>query len=424
MKNIQDFSKLVSDCFAIKYAGETENNYVFKLKGNLNGEFTDIESIIDKNEFNQILIDGKSYTKNINSIYRTGYFECLVKNDRSSYLNSYIKKEVVRDDYKFEIGNPSTQLLISTLFNLSKGIGYSARNSFFENYEKNAKYFNEERERYDTIEQIKYLADKLISVKVECSNCSYAMLKRLAKSYLYELNSSFGEAFTTVEVSVYDLFRSNQHYGPVRKQYDEISAPEKIYDDAILNYYQRAISTNNIEFQFLSFYQIIEYFYDIYFIDVMSSELLVKHSETPLDINDDKCRSEIIGDVVKKYNKQNEKESLKSVLKANIRSKEDFKNRINTVDDNLFNYLKNPWPGFLNFDSLDYNLLSIEEIISNLSVRIYRIRNEVTHRKSKKTKYIPQEHERHLLYETRLIQIIVELIIENNGKEYVSQQSV
>lgn len=424
MKSIQDFIKLVRDCFDINYARETENHYIFKIKGNLNGEFTDVESTVDKKEFNQILIDEKSYKKNVNSIHRVGYFECLVKNDRISYLNGYFNKEVSRDDYKFKIGSPSTQLLLSTLFNLSNGNGYSARNTFFENYEKNAKYFNEELDRYDTIEQIKSLADKLISVKVECSNCSYETLRKLAKSYLYELNSSFGEAFTTVEVSVYDLFRSNQHYGPIRKKYDEISAPEKIYDDAILSYYQRAISTNNIEFQFLSFYQIIEYFYDIYFIDEMSSKLLAKHSKTPLDINDNEFRSKIISDVVKEYKRQNEKESFKGVLKANIRSKEDFRNRVNTVDDSLFNYLKEQWPGFLDLGSINYDLLSIEEFISKLSMRIYRIRNEVTHKKSQKTKYIPQQHERYLLHETRLIQIIVELIIENNGKEYVSQQAL
>lgn len=419
MENIQDFIKIVNDCFAINYDGETENHYVFKLKGDLNGEFTDLKSTIDKSEFSQLIIDKKSFTRNVNSIYKAGYFECLVKNDRKSYMTKGFAKEVIRNGCKFEIGFPSIQLFTNTLFDLSKGMGYLARNIFFKNHKKNAEYFNEKRDRYDTLEQIKHLADDLLSVKVECFNLDFDALKKLANSFLYELNSSFGEAFTTVEVSVYDLFRSNQHYGPIRKKYDEISAPAKIYDEEVLSYYQRAISTNNIEFQFLSFYQIIEYFFDKYFGDAMSLELLKQHNKTPLHISDDKCRLEIIEIIIMKYKKQNERESLKSVLKANICSKEDFKNRVNAVDDTLLDNLKNPWPGFIDFVSFDYDSLSLEGIVSALSNRIYRIRNEVTHRKSKQTKYIPQKHERYLLSETRLIQIIVESIIENNGEEYV-----
>lgn len=311
---------------------------------------------------------------------------------------------------------------MNTLSDLSNGVGYSARNYFFKNFKKNGEYFNVDRDRYDTFEQIRYLTNNLRSVKVLSSYFDKETLKKLARSFLYEINSSYGEAFTTVEVSTFDLFRSNQHYGPIRKRYDEISAPVKVYDEEILSYYQRAISTNNIEFQFLSFYQILEYFYDKYFSDSMSLELLNKHNESPFEFDSDSSRLELIETIIMKYRRLNEKESLKSVLRENITSKADFKNELNAADNTLLKYWNNPWPGFLNFEPFDYDSLSLEEIVKLLSERIYAIRNEVTHRKSKRTKYLPQKHERYLLHETRLLQVIVELIIDSNGKEYVSQK--
>lgn len=59
MKDIEDFIKVVNDCFAIKFDGETETHYRFMIKGNINGEFKERISTIDKSVFDQMLIDRK-----------------------------------------------------------------------------------------------------------------------------------------------------------------------------------------------------------------------------------------------------------------------------------------------------------------------------------------------------------------------------
>ena len=258
MESIEDFAKILNDCFRLKFSGETESKYVFKIKANFHGQFKEYESYLPKDVFMDLFHDWEASTIGVNLIEREGYFECLVKNELNTSGRKDIETKINKKNITFEIGTPSTLLLCNALSSLSQGVGYSSENSFPDNYILNKEFFEKVEENRDTIEQIKYLTKNWRSVKVESSHYDKETLRRLVDSFLYEINSSFSEAFTTVGVSIYDLFRSNKHYGPIRKRYDELKAPSKIYDREVLGYYQRAIATNKVEFQYLSFYQILD----------------------------------------------------------------------------------------------------------------------------------------------------------------------
>ena len=172
-----------------------------------------------------------------------------------------------------------------------------------------------------------------------------------------------------------------------------------------LLYYNSTLEDAGIRIRFLSYYQVIEYYY------IRANNILLKKELDEIKTEDLKK----IRHAVKQYDKRSkENEAIKIVLSKAI-DVEAFKSWINEDQYRLENFTNNREEVFkdLNIDLTKTD----KEIISRLSKRIYSLRCSVVHSKAdiEEIKYIPNVNDIDLVNEMPLIAYIAQRVIESWG---------
>lgn len=196
----------------------------------------------------------------------------------------------------------------------------------------------------------------------------------------------------------------------------EINYPKKIFNEKLIYYYQQALSTDNPVLKYLSYYQILEYFFDIVAKaneikevrdNITHPDFLNKNDESIVDLID-----------LIKTTKREDKKSLLLVLEEYLKETKLKKDLIN-YNSSYYDYLKTCGVKFANAKNLreegKNNVISKQSI----SERIIKVRNALTHSKQGKNEvYIPfTKHEEELRKELPLIRFVAEQIIINSSEE-------
>jgi len=173
----------------------------------------------------------------------------------------------------------------------------------------------------------------------------------------------------------------------------KLKFPENRYNKELMYYYISAIQITEPEWVYLSYYHIIEYFFDSIY------EREIK----------DLCKNQNIKELIKLIRKyKEEEEKLKLVLENFI----EFKN---LQDYFLKSYNKKSWEYYFR-EKVDFvnkdTILDKNNFIKTLAKRIYYTRNAIVHSKeSFPSRYNPFKDSEALAREIPLIQSIAELII-------------
>lgn len=91
---------------------------------------------------------------------------------------------------------------------------------------------------------------------------------------------------------------------------------------------------------------------------------------------------------------------------------EDLVNKLNDFDENLIEYYKSNKVQFSNGEEVNFTQQDDDQIISNLSKRIYSTRNAVVHSKAgEKSRYTPFKDDKQIVKEVPLLRFISENLI-------------
>ena len=220
---------------------------------------------------------------------------------------------------------------------------------------------------------------------------------------------------------IYDMFFIKR---VIHSRLDEMpidTPPLRKYNADVVDYYKQALASNDPYIKYISFYHVMEYFYDEVFRRKMIADLKGKITHPDFSYKDEDKIYEMAMFVKNRWRMNdetgqgNELESLKYVLGEYI-SIDDLKSRICEIDSNALIYYQNNKVPFCNSPIINWS--DSQKTFSELAKRIYSTRNSLVHSKSSKNKerYRPYQDEKKLQLEIPLVQAVAEAIIINSSE--------
>lgn len=359
-------------------------------------------------------------------LYSDNYYEVAVNYDcpltRKGEESTTI--DDVHNGIQYELSLVSLEYSIYLLMKLNEE--YKQRNIerlYLPRFRRTLNFF-----RYMDIDEEEITLEKVlpriideVSLKIR-SNDSYSQsnFKKLMTSFSF--NFMYLSNISLIEYKdIGEIFRLNTS---VRTRFDinQINNPplrEYIVD--VIDYYKLALSSNDSYIKYISFYHIMEYYYDEIFKKKLVKDLKSKITHPNFSYKDDDKVYDIALFIKNriKINVQDgqgkELKSLNFVLKEFI-DIEELKKRIDELDNNAILYYKTEKVPFCNAPIIPWN--DMQGVYTKLSQRIYYTRNSLIHSKSGKNskRYHPYKNENQLQKEIPLVMAVAELIIINSSK--------
>ena len=408
--NIELFNKIMKDVFDTKIEKEDDEYIYYQTLGG-------VTTKLNKVEFENIIENLKGYSYENNQITNEIEYESLVKYESYNQFIGKLNKRCsgLKDVVEYKLGNASLYLILNVLEDAYNVSGRSLHNMFFKNFKHYSDFRNEIDESVSVIKFLKYLTKEFQSITVKFKTPQLISFKlKCAELYLFQLAYDNDYVISLLDNDLNFLFRNRKHFGSPRKKITELNRPTKNHEITVIKLYKRALFINTIEYQYLSFYQILEYFYDRILIEKGTDGMkdLIKQ-----DVLSHEDIYALMVEIHDDHKKSNEEELLNKVLIKYLEdddsNNEVIKKEIERFDKSLIEYYKTHIPSFSNGSKIDFNESDFEKIMKRLSKRIYSIRNSIVHRKSGKNKFDPLLNSKELIPETILIRVVCEIVINN-----------
>ena len=197
--------------------------------------------------------------------------------------------------------------------------------------------------------------------------------------------------------------------------------PRREYISEVVDYYRLAFSSADPYIKYISFYHIMEYFYDEVYKRKIVADLINKITHPDFSYKDEEKVYEIATFVKNRMHMNDESgqgdelESLKYVLKEYV-DIEQLKNKLNSIDQDSIMFYQSNKVAFCKAPTIPWN--DSEGVYNQIARRIYYTRNSLIHSKSGKNRerYKPYKDEKELQKEIPLVRVIAEMIIINSSK--------
>lgn len=245
----------------------------------------------------------------------------------------------------------------------------------------------------------------------------YANLKTsFVFDYMYKSKIALIEFPNIIDMFPFDMMPG------IRQPITEISTPPlRLYLDDVVDYYKQALASKDPYIKYISFYHIMEYFFDEVFKRKVVEDLKNKITHPDFSYKDDDKIYELAQYVKNRFSAKDipgqgdEKESLKYVLMEYVPI-DDLKTRIDIINPEAVNYYQSTKVSFCNASPISWT--DLQGVYTKIRDRVYTTRNSLVHSKSSKNfqRYRPYKDENQLKLEIPLVQAIAELIIINSSK--------
>lgn len=205
---------------------------------------------------------------------------------------------------------------------------------------------------------LKTILSKMIgefSLKIVNTSGNYKSLNTLRKmktSFEFEFMYKTGNSLVEF-LDILDMFPMDNVILSRASETQIDTPPLRKYTEDVVDYYKQALASNDPYIKYISFYHVMEYFYDEVFKRKIVTDLKNKITHPDFSYKDEDKIYEIAMFVKNRLRMNdetgqgNELESLKYVLNEYV-SIDNLKARINTIDSNALNYYQNNKVAFCN----------------------------------------------------------------------------
>ena len=174
---------------------------------------------------------------------------------------------------------------------------------------------------------------------------------------------------------------------------------------------------------YISFYHIIEHYFDAVFRKKLTEEIKERITRPDFSYKNEEKLYELAKYIRRHMSndddsgKGNEFDSLKYVLMEYVPI-EELKNRIRNLDPNAIEYYQNSFVQFTTSKKTKIAWSDTQGVYTNLATRIYETRNALVHSKSEQfaNQYRPYENRKDLILEIALIKAVAELVLINSSE--------
>lgn len=413
--NINDFKDNIIDLFP----SSTWNIDLIEGILILKNKDTNKEFFLREQEFNDIYNNlQKNKSGNNYELFYGNYYEVILIIDSNHYIRDR-ENDIVEDNINritYEYGNISDELTLSVILNMnpikrkyliSRLLLYVSRRSEFV-------------KSNNIIDLFKELVFRCGSLKISTLNAtSFERLKSYALSYSYTFMYN-----RQISVHFYDEVQMGSLLPISYSRNKDFDSPKKFYNPELVSYYSEAISSTILSHQYLSFYHILEYFYE----KIFSEDQIKKVREIITDVSFSYKHDKGIVKLIKAIQQKtmdkdvaiNEKNALTLLIQKHI-NQDDLKTRLIERNGDEFLTVLNSKVSFSGGNAI---IFSNEEsqFVNTLTDRIYKTRNSIVHSKesfaegNKNNKYKRIKDDKELLQEIALIQVMAEIMINEDSK--------
>jgi hypothetical protein len=202
-----------------------------------------------------------------------------------------------------------------------------------------------------------------------------------------------------------------------RSAISEMDPPRRVYNEDLVNHYVLGISTDNPTVQFLSFYHVLEHFFESVFNDELIENIKTAITQPSFSYKRKKDIAGLVTTIKKNLQIRSETITFSEfqalcITLTRFMEKQEIVDKLNEYDASLVEYYKNEQVNFSNGSKVNLSSTDNETIIKNLAGRIYSTRNALVHSKDgDRAKYTPFRDERFLVKEIPLLRFISESVI-------------
>ncbi|WP_148882079.1 hypothetical protein [Thermococcus aciditolerans] len=261
-----------------------------------------------------------------------------------------------------------------------------------------------------------------LKIEAEEDNRSIEYFEEIGDAFLFNLAYNLDIAIIKV-TSFEELYRVQRFRRLRRSRTDELEPPRRRYIPDLVYHYQMAISADSPVLQFLSFYHILEHFFQRVYIDDLLKMIQDEITSPYFSYKRRKDLLRLYSNIKKRieseHKNQSEHEALVLTLKKFV-DIDEIKRLLEEYDPSLIDYYQNHKVEFSGGDKIDWTNEK-DKILELIAQRIYATRNAIVHSKDmhksskgnikKLPKYIPFKHDKELQKEIPLIRFIAEQII-------------
>lgn len=259
---------------------------------------------------------------------------------------------------------------------------------------------------------LKVTTDRPVSIK---------KLRDYAASFeflvMYKQNTAMSE-YTDIQ----DMYIMGSSMRPYQRE-DIDTPPQRLFNADVLDYYTLAMESKDPFSMYISFYHVIEHYFDAVFKRKLTEEMRNRITHPDFSYKSEDKLYELAKYVKKHLNsdddsgKGNEFESLKYVL-AEYVPIDELKRRITALDTTATNYYQSNKVPFVTGKETKIPWSDAQGVYTKLATRIYETRNALVHSKSERAanQYKPYENRKDLLLEIALIRATAELVLINSSE--------
>lgn len=202
-----------------------------------------------------------------------------------------------------------------------------------------------------------------------------------------------------------------------RSKVEELDPPRRVYNEDLVAHYVLAVSADSPSVQFLSYYHVLEHFFESIFNDDLVEKVKGQITHPAFSYRRKKDVVALIDQIKRSLQIRSEtitfseSEALRLTLLKYVDTTE-LASRISEYSSELIEYYRSNEVGFSKAPAVDLTSRDRDALLKNLARRIYATRNALVHSKDgDKHRYTPFKDERALLNEVPLLRFISEQVI-------------
>lgn len=418
---IEDIKEAIKTLFNFSVIEETEEKIVFTI-------ISDKTAVLNKAQVNQIIQDLTfQNTDQEVEMFDINSYEVLVRQENRIVFSREISQKDAVNKIEYNIDKPTDKYLIFFLYNLSKqntprilrgGIMPHRLRRLYEK-EQQASLFEQ-----NVLDVIKEIVPRLETLQIKSeNNRKKNEYEQLVYAFLFNLGYNLD--YTILPLRFMDEFTQPYKLGRLRRaNFGDVEPPKRVYLNELVLHYQKGISSESIDHQFLSFYHVLEHFFEKIYNDDILNSIKAELTKPSFSYKRNKDLSGLISLIQNrlKYKNDefllNEPEALELTLRKFIKDIPYLANELTTISPTLIDYFKTTDVPFSKGNKVNFENSNVNEIYKNLAKRIYLTRNSIVHSKeTDKSKYTPFRDDKDLLTEIYLVRLIAEIVIIENSKE-------
>ena len=420
---INEIRDAITTLFNFTITDETDEKIVFNI-------ISDKTAILDKVQVTQIIQELSVMTTDQDvELTDNISLEVLVRQENRMMLNREIEQKDPVNKIEYKIDKPTDKYLIFFLSNLAKQNTPRILRSGIVPHRLKRFYDGENSQQVrlielNILEVIKEIVPGLETLQIKSeSSKKKTDYEQLVYAFLFNLGYNLD--YTIQPLRFMDEFTQPYRLGRLRRSnFSDVEPPKRVYLNELILHYQKGISSESIDHQFLSFYHVLEHFYEkIYNDDILNSikTELTKPSFSYKRSKDISGLVNLIQSRLKYKNDEfqlNEPEALELTLKKFVKDIPYLASELTTISPTLVEHFKTKEVPFSKGNKVNFENANTNEVYVNLAKRIYLTRNSIVHSKeTDKSKYTPFRDDKDLLTEIYLLRLIAEIVIIENSRE-------